>query len=109
MINLKEISNKALQICKDKNHIVDHCIVVKHITANNFNEENSSRPAKRPCDGFKVILLIFLQIFVICKSWFKSRTPIEFSNGWWLKVLKSWILFFKISKKQFLFKITFMC
>jgi len=54
VINLKEISNKALQICKDKNHIVDHCIVVKHITANNFNEENSSRPAKRPCDGFKI-------------------------------------------------------
>lgn len=56
MVNLKEIVDRALQICQksSKKHLVSHCVVVKHLTGESYSGEESARPGKRPCEDVKV-------------------------------------------------------
>ncbi|XP_074643812.1 acetyl-coenzyme A synthetase, cytoplasmic-like [Tubulanus polymorphus] len=55
LINLKEIADGALKICESKNHEVDHCIVLQHLTGPENGPNDNDPPAKRPCHKLQVV------------------------------------------------------
>ncbi|KAG7520658.1 acetyl-coenzyme A synthetase, cytoplasmic isoform X1 [Solea senegalensis] len=55
LINLKLLSDEALQKCRDKGFPVIKCIMLKHLSKGDDTSPGSqSPPAKRPCPGLQV-------------------------------------------------------
>ncbi|XP_013408207.1 acetyl-coenzyme A synthetase, cytoplasmic [Lingula anatina] len=83
LLNLKEISNGAMQYCTERGHSIEHCIVVRHLSPSeesvredagagdldipSESDDDSQPPAKRPCK--------------ISIGWTKGR------DVWWHQVM----------------------
>ncbi|XP_073257165.1 acetyl-coenzyme A synthetase, cytoplasmic-like [Porites lutea] len=49
LINLKEISDEAIGMCKEEGFVVESCIVVQHVSRGADNGNSDPPVAKRPC------------------------------------------------------------